>query len=103
MSVSTPALAPHELIWGITNAAVSARALHLVAQLRVADHVDEEPVTAADLASHCGVDAGAPERVLRLLATQGIFGLQGGGVRAHRRLAPAPERPPDVDVGLRPA
>jgi C-methyltransferase len=77
MSVSSPVVAPHELLWGITNSVVSARALHLVAELRVADHVGTEPVRAKELAVLCGVDAGALERVLRLLVTQGIFALQG--------------------------
>src|SRR5215217_1795672 len=78
MSVSAPPVAPHELIWGITTSVVSARALHLVATLRVADHIDAEAVGAGELASLCGVDAGALDRVLRLLETQRIFARQGG-------------------------
>jgi hypothetical protein len=77
MSVSSPRLASHELIWGITNSVVTARALHLAAELRVADHIGAEPARAEELAVLCGVDAGALERVLRLLVTQGIFALQG--------------------------
>jgi len=78
MSVSAPPVAPHELIWGITTSVVSARALHLVATLRVADHIDAEAVGAGELESLWGVDAGAIDRVLRLLVTQGIFARQGG-------------------------
>jgi C-methyltransferase len=79
MSVSGPTLAPHELIWGITNSVVAARALHLVAALRVADHIDAEVVSAEDLAALVGVDAGALDRVLGLLVTQGVFARHGGG------------------------
>lgn len=73
MSESAPPALPHELIWSITNSVVTGRALHLVAALRVADHIDSEPVGVEKLASLCGADPGALDRVLRLLVTQGIF------------------------------
>ena len=49
---------PHEVIWTLTNGGVAARCLHVVAELGVADAVDDEPVSAEALAAHCGVDAG---------------------------------------------
>lgn len=79
MSVAARPVAPHELIWDITNAVVTSRALHLVAGLRLADHVDGEAVSAHDLASRCGVDVAALDRVLQLLVTQGIFARQDDG------------------------
>jgi hypothetical protein len=44
------------------------RALHVVADLGVADALDEDPRPAAELAKEVGADADALERVLRLLA-----------------------------------
>ena len=34
---------PHELIFSVTNAGVAARCLHVVAELGVADHIDDRP------------------------------------------------------------
>jgi len=73
MSESAAPALPHELIWSITNSVVTGRALHLVAELRVADHIDAETVDVEKLASLCGADPEALDRVLRLLVTQGIF------------------------------
>ncbi len=41
---------PHELIFSITDAGVAARCLHVVADLGVADHIDDRPVPATELA-----------------------------------------------------
>jgi C-methyltransferase len=79
MAEAAAAVAPHELIWGITNSVVTARALHLVAGLKLADHVDAEAVSVQELASCCGVDVGALDRVLQLLVTQGIFARHDAG------------------------
>src|SRR5947209_20094270 len=54
------------------------RALHVVADLAVADALDEEPRSAAHLAKEVGADADALERVLRLLASHGVFHRRGG-------------------------
>lgn len=54
------------------------RALHVVADLAIADALDQEPQSAADLAKHVGVDADALNRVLRLLASHGVFELRNG-------------------------
>jgi hypothetical protein len=70
---------PHELVWSITNAVVASRALHVVADLGVADHIAGEPVSAAELAERCGAHAEALDRVLRLLATLGVFEAVDGG------------------------
>jgi C-methyltransferase len=72
---------PHEIVFAITSSLVSSRALHLVAELGIADHIADEPVTAATLASRCGVDPGALDRLLRLLAAHGIFEVDGSGYR----------------------
>jgi len=54
------------------------RALHVVADLAIADALDQEPQSAADLAKHVGVAADALNRVLRLLASHGVFELHDG-------------------------
>jgi len=54
------------------------RALHVVADLGVADALDEEPQSAVYLAKEVGADADALDRVLRLLASHGVFDRRGG-------------------------
>ena len=49
------------------------RCLHVLAELGIADHLGDDPRTAADLAAIAGVDAGALARALRLLSAYGIF------------------------------
>jgi hypothetical protein len=53
------------------------RCLHVVADLGVADTLDETPRTATDLAASVGAYPDALGRVLRLLAAHGIFEMQG--------------------------
>ena len=57
------------------------RCLHVVADLGVADMVDETPRTAADLAAAVGADPDALGRVLRLLAAHGVFESKGDKFR----------------------
>lgn len=64
---------PHETIWGLATATVVSRALHVVAELGVADHVASEPVLVKELAASCGADEGALDRALMLLAAHGVF------------------------------
>ena len=54
------------------------RALHVVADLGIADALDQEPRSAADLAKEVGADADALDRVLRLLASHGVFDRRHG-------------------------
>src|SRR6267378_5403162 len=54
------------------------RALQVVADLANADALDREPRSAADLAKSVGVDAVALDRVLRLLASHGVFDRRKG-------------------------
>lgn len=64
---------PHETIWGLATATVASRALHVVAELGVADHIDDDPVLAKELAARSGADADALDRTLMLLAAHGVF------------------------------
>ena len=69
---------PHEIIWTLTNAVVVASSVHAVAELGVADHIGDDPVNVSELALQCGADPDALDRVLRLLATHGVFSDLGG-------------------------
>jgi len=70
---------PHETIWNLTNAVVASSALHAVAELGVADQIDDEPVSSKNLAAACQVDPEALDRVLCLLAANGVFERRGEG------------------------
>src|SRR4051794_23664983 len=45
---------PHEAVWALATAAFAARCLHVVADLGVADHIDDHAVPVSDLAARCG-------------------------------------------------
>ena len=64
---------PHELVWTLATGAVTARCLQVVCELGVADALGSEPASVEELATRCGIDAGALDRVLHLLADQGVF------------------------------
>jgi hypothetical protein len=55
------------------------RCLHVIADLGVADALDETPRTAAQLAASVGAQPDALGRVLRLLAAHGVFECRGDG------------------------
>jgi hypothetical protein len=59
------------------------RCLHMVANPRVADALDETPRTASDLAASVGAHPDALGRVLRLLAAHGVFEMQRGEKFCH--------------------
>lgn len=81
-AVSTVADAPAvDAVWTLTSRTVSARSLQVVAELGVADHIDETSVTAEELAASCGAEPGALDRILRLLTAHGIFAYQAEGYR----------------------
>jgi len=69
---------PAQTIMELTTAYWVSRCLHVVAELGVADALDEVPRTAAELAGKTGAEASALHRVLRALANHGIFELQAG-------------------------
>ncbi len=79
MSTATPTMQPHEIIWTLTNHVFVSRAVHVVAELGVADHIADEIVSVKALASACAADAEALDRVLHLLSTYGIFDRRDDG------------------------
>lgn len=58
-----------------------SRCLHVVADLGVADALDETPRTAADLAAQMGAHPDALRRVLGLLSAHGVFEAEGDRFR----------------------
>ena len=74
--------APHEIVWALEQAVVPSRALQVVAELGIADHLGDEPTTTGELAASCAVDADALRRVLQLLSVHGLFAVDGSRV-AH--------------------
>src|SRR5262245_29684222 len=67
---------PANTILELSMSYIVPRCLHVVADIGVADALDESPRTAADLAASTGVDAETLGRVLRVLASYGVFKLQ---------------------------
>ncbi len=61
----------------ITTGYILSRCLHVVADLGVADVLDETPRTATELAALVGAHPSSLKRVLALLATHGVFAMQG--------------------------
>lgn len=70
---------PPAQIMQLATSHFSARCLHVVAAMRIADHVDETPKPATKIAASAGVDADALERIFRLLSMHGIFRFRDGG------------------------
>jgi C-methyltransferase len=64
---------PLDVVLTLTSRTVASRSLQLIAELGVADLIDELPVAAEELAASCGVEPDALDRLLRLLAANGIF------------------------------
>ena len=59
---------------------VASEPLHLIADLGVADAVDESPRSVTELAAAIGVHAQTLARTLRLLSAYGVFTMQDGMV-----------------------
>jgi hypothetical protein len=73
-------MTPFETVQQMAGAYCLARCLHVVADLGVADALDEMPRTAAELAAEVGADPDALHRVLRLLAAHGVFAMRGEAI-----------------------
>jgi hypothetical protein len=76
-----PAPPPLVTLQQITGGYCLSRCLHVVANLGVADALEETPATAAQLAAAIGADPDALHRVLRLLASNGVFEAEGDRFR----------------------
>ena len=69
---------PVDVVMQLSGAQCVSRALHVVAELGVADVLGDRPQSCEALARATGTHADALERVLRLLAGYGIFAIDGG-------------------------
>jgi C-methyltransferase len=78
----TPLADPSALV-ALAFAHAAARALHVVADLGVADHLDREPREAKALAAELAVDEDALSRLLRLLESHGLFVRTAAGQWIH--------------------
>jgi hypothetical protein len=73
-------LSAEEQLWGLLRGALGTRALALVADLGVADALADGPRPVAELAQQFDADADTLGRLLRALASEGIFAEQEPGV-----------------------
>jgi hypothetical protein len=71
---------PAEALMQIAAGWLLPRSLHLIADLGVADALDETPRSAADLAAETGAHPQALARTLRLLSAYGVFATRAGMV-----------------------
>jgi hypothetical protein len=76
--VSEPA--PEEVVWNLMRGAMTTRALAIVAELGVADALAEGARPAAEVAREVGADQEALYRILRALASDGVFAEEAPGV-----------------------
>lgn len=71
-----PEVNPVATVMQMTGGFILSRCLTVVANLGVADALDDTPRTAAELADLVGAHPDALKQVMRLLASQGMFELQ---------------------------
>lgn len=86
MSTAAPvapatAAPPHEQLHTLINVGVASRALQVVAELGVADHAGDDATSIESLATACGANPQALDRVLRLLVDCGVFAHDESGYR----------------------
>jgi O-methyltransferase domain len=71
---------PEARLWNILRGALATRTLALVADLRVADALAAGPRPVDDVAREVGADSDTLHRVLRALASDGVFAEEEPGV-----------------------
>ena len=67
-------------LWDLLRGALGTRALAIVAELGVADLLADGPRSVADLAREAGADPDTLNRLLRALASDGVFAEDAPGV-----------------------
>jgi hypothetical protein len=82
-----PTLPPNVRVFELAAAAVPARALWAAAEAGIADHLDDAPRPVEELASATGSHAGALYRILRLLASLGVFEEHAGRRFSHTEMS----------------
>ena len=71
---------PESQLWNILRGGLATRALALAADLRVADALAAGPRPVGELALEVGADPGTLHRILRALASDGVFAEEEPGV-----------------------
>jgi hypothetical protein len=74
---------PETLLWDFLRGAMMTKALGIVADLGIAEALANGPRPVAELAQEAGVDADVLHRVLRALASDGVFAEEEPGVFRH--------------------
>lgn len=74
---------PEVVLWDFMRGAMMTKALAIVADLDIAEALAEGPRPTVELAQGAGVDADALQRVLRALASDGVFVEDEPGVFRH--------------------
>jgi C-methyltransferase len=72
-TLSIAARSPQELLGLMSRFYVVSRSIHAIAELGIANHVGESPVSAPDVARAAGVSSEYLARCMRFLAAYGIF------------------------------
>ena len=73
-------LEPESVLWNMLRGGLATRALALVADLRVAEALAAGPRSVKDLAREVGADPDTLHRLLRALASDGVFAEEEPGV-----------------------
>ena len=71
---------PATIVWDLLRGALATRALGIVADLRIADLLVDGPRSVEQLAREAGADADTLHRLLRALASEGVFAEEEHGV-----------------------
>jgi hypothetical protein len=73
-------LTPEDRVWNLVRGAIGTRALAVVADLGVADRLAGGPRAVEDVAQEVGADGDTLHRLLRALASDGVFAEEAPGV-----------------------
>src|SRR5262245_48426294 len=71
---------PQAVLLDMWSSYLVSRSLNVVAELAIADHLAEGPKRALELAAATGANGNALHRVLRMLASRGVFAEEEPGV-----------------------
>jgi hypothetical protein len=72
--------APEAVLWDFLRGAMMTKAFGMVADLRIAEALADGPRPVDEVAREAAVDADVLQRVLRALASDGVFAEEGAGV-----------------------
>jgi hypothetical protein len=84
---TAPALPANVRVFEMAAAMVAARALWVAAEFGIADHLDNDAVAVSELASVTKTQPDALYRVLRLLASHGVFAEHDGRRFSHSEMS----------------